>query len=194
MSAKPGEPPAPGPHPSAPWAALGPLHDDLLAARALLYDPLGFTCSQPVPEAESAEYGAHTFTLDGLDVRFRVAKTTPTKVGQFVTVWQRSEEGPIRPFDEADPVDLFVVSTRDGEQVDGEHFGQFVFTRDVLRARGIVSKGGVGGKRAFRVYPPWVVTTSRQAERTQAWQREWFLAVPEGGGLDAGRARKLYHP
>ncbi|ARX84268.1 MepB family protein [Streptomyces alboflavus] len=176
MPAKPGDPPA-------------PVHDDLLAAKALLYGPLGLTCSQPVPEAESAEYGAHSFTLDGLAVRFRVAKTTPTKVGQFVTVWQRSEAGPIRPFDDGDPVDLFVVSSRDGA-----HFGQFVFPRDVLRERGIVSKGGVGGKRAFRVYPPWVTTASRQAERTQGWQVDWFLSVPEVGVLDVERARKLYHP
>ncbi|MFD0418113.1 MepB family protein [Streptomyces sp. NPDC127108] len=187
MTTKHGESPPPGPH--APWTSLGPVHDDLLAAKALLYDPLGLTCSQPVPEAESAEYGAHAFTLDGLAVRFRVAKTTPTKVGQFVTVWQRSEAGPIRPFDDADPVDLFVVSSREGE-----HFGQFVFPRGVLRERGIVSEGGVGGKRGFRVYPPWVVTASRQAERTQGWQRECFLPVPEGGGLDVELARKLYHP
>ncbi|EFL25378.1 conserved hypothetical protein [Streptomyces himastatinicus ATCC 53653] len=65
-----------------PWAGL---HEDLLAAKKLAYDPSGFRCSQPVPEPESAEYAAHGFTIDGLSVRFRVAKTTPTKVGQFVT-------------------------------------------------------------------------------------------------------------
>lgn len=36
---------------------LGP-HPDLLAAQELVYDPCGFTCSAPVPEAESAEYAA----------------------------------------------------------------------------------------------------------------------------------------
>lgn len=194
MATKSGTPSPPGPHTPSPWTTpgppgLGPVHDDLLATKALLYDPLGLTCSQPTPEPESAEYGAHAFTLDGLDVRFRVAKTTPTKVGQFVTVWQRSEEGPIRPFDDADGVDLFVVSCRDGDR-----FGQFVFPRAALRRRGIVSHGGVGGKRAFRVYPPWVTTSSRQAGSTQVWQQAFFLHVPEGGGLDSERARKLYHP
>jgi hypothetical protein len=37
-------------------------------------------------EAESAEYGAYTFELNDLSVRFRVAKITPTKIGQFVTL------------------------------------------------------------------------------------------------------------
>ncbi|WP_208828281.1 MepB family protein [Streptomyces ficellus] len=150
------------------------------------YEASGLTCSQPVPEAESAEYGACAFTLDGLAVRFRVARTTPTKAGQFVTVWRRSTGGPIQPFDAADPVDLFVVSTRQGER-----FGQFVFPREVLRERGVVSTDGCGGKRAFRVYPPWVVTTSGQARRTQAWQVEHFLHLPEDEPVDVTRLRAL---
>jgi len=169
-----------------PWAGL---HDDLLAAKALLYDPSGFVCSLPVPEPESAEYAACGFTLDGRSVRFRVAKTTPAKVGQFVTVWQRSEEGPIRPFDADDGVDLFVISSRDD---DG--FGQFVFPREVLCERGIVSRNGRGGKRGFRVYPPWVTTTSRQAGSTQAWQVKYFLRLGQDGPDGLTRARALYHP
>ncbi|MCQ8774315.1 MepB family protein [Streptomyces telluris] len=165
------------------------LPDDLLRAKALVYGPGGFTCSRPVLEAESAEYGACGFALDGFSVRFRVAKTTPTKVGQFVTVWKRSASGPIQPFDAEDPVDLFVISTREGER-----FGQFVFSRDVLRERGILSTNGSGGKRAFRVYPPWVTTTNRQARSTQTWQVEHFLQLPEGEPVDLPRAHALYHP
>lgn len=173
---------------SVPWPDGAALPGDLRVAKELVYDPSGFTCSQPVPEAESAEYGACLFTLDGLAVRFRVAKTTPTKVGQFVTVWKRSAGGgPIQPFDAADPVDLFVISTREGSR-----FGQFVFTRDVLCERGIVSRQGVGGKRAFRVYPPWVTTTSRQARSTQAWQTEHFLPLPDDEPVDTARVRALY--
>ncbi|MFF3849373.1 MepB family protein [Streptomyces sp. NPDC002328] len=165
------------------------LHGDLLAAQALVYGPGGFVCSPPAPEPESAEYAACAFTLDGRSVRFRVAKTTPTKVGQFVTVWQRSEEGPIRPFDADDGVDLFVISSRDG---DG--FGQFVFPCEVLCERGVVSRDGSGGKRGFRVYPPWVTTTNRQARSTQAWQTAWFLALDQAGPADLTRARALYRP
>lgn len=171
------------------WSDSTPTHSDLLAAKELVYDPCGFSCSQPVPESESAEYAAHGFTLDGRSVRFRAAKTTPTKVGQFVTVWKRSPGGPIQPFDVSDPVDLFVISSHDGD-----HFGQFVFPVDVLRRRGVVSVDGAGGKRAFRVYPPWVTTASRQAGSTQAWQLEHFLHLDQGGPVDSARAQELYHP
>ncbi|WP_420080476.1 MepB family protein [Streptomyces sp. JL4002] len=184
-------PVASGPVTSEPWSDTAPVHGDLRAAKALVYDPCGFSCSRPVPEAESAEYAAHTFTLDGRAVRFRAARTTPTKAGQFVTVWKRSPGGPIQPFDVADPVDLFVIGSRDGL-----HCGQFVFPVAALRRRGIVSEDGRGGKRAFRVYPPWVATTSRQAAATQAWQVEFFLHLPaeEDGPVDLDRARHLYGP
>ncbi|MBB1261411.1 MepB family protein [Streptomyces alkaliterrae] len=169
-----------------PWAAP---HGDLAAARALVYEPGGFRCSVPVSEPESAEYAACVFTLDDRSVRFRVGKTTPTKAGQFVTVWQRSAEGPIRPFDADDGVDLFVVSSRDGNG-----FGQFVFPCEALCERGVVSRDGSRGKRGFRVYPPWVTTASRQARGTQAWQARYFLDLGgEGLAPDLARARALYH-
>ncbi|MDG9688410.1 MepB family protein [Streptomyces sp. DH18] len=170
-----------------PWAGL---HGDLRAAKSSVYDPSGFTCSQPVPEPESADYAAHGFTLDGRMVVFRVARTTPAKAGQFVTVWQRSAEGPIRPYDADDGVDLFVVGTRDAGR-----FGQFVFPLGVLCERGIVSRDGAGGKRGFRVYPPGAVTTGRQARATQAWQVTYHLNMGEDGHgpVDLARARALYH-
>lgn len=196
--------PPPDARPPEPWPDGARLHPDLLAAKALVYDPSGLVCSRPVPEAESAEYGAHGFTVDGSAVRFRVARTTPTKVGQFVTVWKRSADGgPIRPYDSGDPVDLFVISTRDtGDGVGDDSggtggsggSGQFVFPRAVLRERDIVSTDGVGGKRGFRVYPPWVTTTNRQAGRTQKWQVEYFLPVPDGEPADPDRCRALYRP
>ncbi|MFD7341616.1 MepB family protein [Streptomyces violascens] len=182
---------SPSPHSTGlvPWSDTTSTHSDLVAAKELVYDPCGFTCSQPVPESESAEYAAHEFTLDGLAVRFRAAKTTPTKVGQFVTVWKRSPGGPIAPFDAADPVDLFVISSRDQD-----HFGQFVFPVDALRRHGVVSVNGAGGKRGFRVYPPWVTTTNSQAICTQAWQLDHFLCLDQNGTVDSARARELYHP
>ncbi|MEU6309987.1 MepB family protein [Streptomyces sp. NPDC047014] len=166
----------------------GAVYGDLRVVKELVYDPCGFVCSEPVAEAESAEYAAHTFRLDGLAVRYRAARTTPTKVGQFVTVWKREAGGPIQPFDVSDSVDLFVIGSRDGE-----HFGQFVFPPDVLRRHGVVAEGGRGGKRGFRVYPPWVATTNRTAAAAQAWQVECFLEVGgEGAGVDLERAVRLY--
>ncbi|MEU5779060.1 MepB family protein [Streptomyces venezuelae] len=68
--------------------------------------------------------------------------------------------------------------------------GQFVFPLEALRAQGVVSTGGSGGKRAFRVCPPWVTTANRQAEKAQSWQVEFFL--PSHGTVDPARARALY--
>ncbi|MFE6849888.1 MepB family protein [Streptomyces sp. NPDC057674] len=171
--------------------AAASLPGDLLAVRALVFGPCGLVCSEAVPEPESADYAAHALVLDGRAVRFRVAKTTPTKVGQFVTVWKRSPAGPIAPFDTADGIDLVVVSCRDDRHAG--RFGQFVFPVEALRRHGVVSENGSGGKRGFRVYPPWVTTANRQASRTQAWQLDHFLDVPEDGTpLDLVRARALY--
>ncbi len=152
-----------------------------------MYDPSGFDCSRPTAEPESADYCAHSFLVNGWSVRFRTARTTPAKAGQFVTLWTRSATGPIRPLDTADAVDLVVIST-----AGAGHFGQFVFPRETLAERGIISRDHSGGKRGFRVYPPWATTTSRQATGSQAWQLEHFLLVDDGRKLDITRARELY--
>ncbi|MFI1577465.1 MepB family protein [Embleya sp. NPDC020630] len=172
-----------------PWPADGSpsLPADLTAAKELVYDRIGFGSSRPVAEPESAEYGAYTLTVAGARVRFRSARTTPTKVGLFVTLWRRSAAGPIEPSAVEDAIDLVVIGCRQGE-----HLGQFVFPTAVLAERGILSVGGVGGKRGFRVYPPWVTPTVRQAERTRAWQVEHFLTLSGAAPADSARIRRLY--
>ena len=154
------------------WVFMDTIHGDLLDAKNSLYDLHGFKCSQPIMEPESKEYGAYTFEIDGFFIRFRVAKITPTKVGQFVTLWKRFEKKPIQPYDVSDPVDFYIVSTRKADR-----FGQFIFPKDVLAKHGILSIDGKGGKRAMRVYPPWDITINRQAQKTQKWQLEYFVAI-----------------
>ena len=133
----------------------------------------------PVPEAESAEYGACRADLHGKRLVLRVAKTTPTKTGQFVTVWKRPHPGAeIAPLDEADPVDAVVIAVDDGAR-----HGFFIFPRSVLLERGVMSRAGAGGKRALRVYPPWCAPASIQARRTQRWQGGWFVAQDDLPGI-----------
>ncbi len=163
------------------------VHPELISAQERVYRPCSMACESLLPEAESADYGAYSFLLNGLRIRFRVANITPTKVGQFVTLWQRVGTGPIQPFDMADAVDCFVVAVRSGA-----HAGQFVFPKAVLRQHDVVSLAGQGGKRAMRVYPPWDVTTSRQALKTQQWQLEYFLDVSDAQPMDTQRALDLY--
>ena len=126
----------------------------------------------PVPEAESADYGACRAELDGKRLVLRVAKTTPTKTGQFVTIWKRPHpDAEIAPLDEADPVDVVIIAVSDGAR-----HGFFIFPRKVLLERGVMSRAGAGGKRALRVYPPWCAPESIQAQRTQRWQAACFVA------------------
>ncbi|WP_425861804.1 MepB family protein [Arthrobacter sp. TWP1-1] len=148
-----------------------------------LWQTAGLAWADVVPEPESSDYCAHTLTLAGRPAVFRVAKTTPTKVGQFVTLWQRSAQGPIRPYDMSDGVALFVIQAGVGAGL-----GMFVFPAHTLAHQGVVSIDGKGGKRAMRVYPPDVETTSAQARRTQKWQCEYFL--PHDASV--ARVRELY--
>jgi hypothetical protein len=152
-----------------------PLPPDLLLTLAE-FGALGYACSEPDAEAESKEYGAHAFEVNGSKAVFRIARTTPKKAGQFVTLWQRAapDGGPIRPFDSSDGIGLFAVSVR-GETGPG----QFVFPQAALIVHDVVSQDFLGGKRAMRVYLPWSEPSSRTAVATQRWQSEHFCPIPD---------------
>ena len=147
------------------------IHQDLLAIKTA-YEAVNVTCEDILPEEESKEYGAYVFKINRKIVRFRVAKITPTKVGQFVTFWKRSPGGPIEPYDATDMFDLLIVIVREAERC-----GQFIFPKAVLVQNGLLSKDGCGGKRAMRVYPPWVITENLQARKTQEWQSLYFYEI-----------------
>lgn len=174
-------------HPVGP--ASGHLPHDLIAAVRDTYAPAGLTVTTPAfREAESAEYGACRLALDGRNVVFRVAKTTPTKVGQFVTLWKRpTPDAEIAPLDSGDAVDLVIVSVGDAD-----HRGQFVFPQKILVDKGVMSRAHQGGKRAIRVYPPWSKPVVQEAVRTQKWQLPYFLPLPLEGSTDPARVRELF--
>ena len=170
------------------YPTKGALHPDLLAAQKIAYEPSGLQCTNFEKEAESEEYGACVFEMASKCIKFRVGKITPTKVGQFVTLWKRIGDGDILPHDLADPFDFFVVSVRDAE-----HFGQFVFPKMILYEKDIVSKEGKGGKRGIRIYPPWDITESVQAKKTQSWQLEYFFEIHPNTSIDTSRIQKLFN-
>ncbi|EKR73744.1 MepB protein [Leptospira noguchii str. 2006001870] len=122
-----------------------------------------------VLEKEGSDYGACSFELKEWKIIFRVAKITPKKVGQFVTLWKRNSQGQIQPYDIQDEADYFIIYVYNQNRT-----GQFVFTKDVLLQQGILN-GNKEGKLGFRVYPSWDVTYNQQAQKTQKWQLEYFL-------------------
>jgi hypothetical protein len=161
--------------------------NELLLSQKMIYEPCGYRLTELVFEPENVDYQSCNFKLNKIFIKFRKSKITPTKVGQFVTLWKRAKNGPIEPFDFLDPIDLFIICVRDKNK-----FGQFIFTKDVLLKHGILSKNKKGGKRAMRVYPPWVLTANDQAKKTQAWQVEHFLMMPNKKPIDLEFAKKFF--
>ena len=136
-------------------------------------------------EPESRDYYACQFELNEQKIRSRNAKITPKKVGQFVTFWKRNGIGPIEPFEEVDQIDFCVVNVRTEQE-----FGQFVFPKSILIKKGIITTKKKAGKRAFRVYPGWDHVNSRQAERTQNWQLNYFYKINKL--TDLNKVKELY--
>ena len=166
---------------------LKEVHPDLLLAEQFVYKPFGLVLQNLKIEDESADYGASEFTFNNRLIKFRVGKITPTKVGQFVTFWKRIGKGPILPYDIHDLFEFLVVSVH----AEG-YLGQFIFPKNVLCEKGIISCNGKEGKRAMRVYPPWDKTNSSQAKKTQDWQLKYFIKTSEQMDVDFARVKHLF--
>lgn len=163
------------------------MHLDLVAANEYVYLPYNLKVSNYLTEPESKEYGAATFLLNELNVKFRVAKITPTKIGQFVTLWKRNENGITQPHDVLDEIDKVIVSVRKEN-----YLGQFVFPKSELVKQGIFSTPEKEGKRGFRVYPPWDLALNKQAQKTQNWQLKFFLEIKPTSVLNKESINRLY--
>ena len=151
-----------------------------------LFQKCDIELSNVEPELESQEYFAHNFQLNAHKVKFRVAKITPTKTGQFVTIWKRNQDGITVPFDVSDDYDFYIIATRKEN-----NFGVFIFPKIILHQKEILSDESKDGKRGIRVYPPWDRTTNKQAQKTQIWQTKYFLNLSEDCLLDLHKAHEL---
>ena len=148
------------------------LPTNLQAVKKLVYDSNGFEMTHLKVDTESIAYDACTFSLDNLLIIHRTSKITPTKSGQFVTLWKRNNKGITIPFDSKDPFDFIVITAKNDNQL-----GQFIFPKSVLINKGIISHNGKSGKRGIRIYPPWTLTLNKQATITQQWQANYFLEI-----------------
>ena len=160
---------------------------DLKFAEKSVYNKCGFQLQNLVWNSESANYAACSFELNIYKIQFRVANITPTKIGQFVAIWKRNNEGITAPFDVADSLDFMIISVRDSE-----NFGQFIFPKSVLVVKGIISQNEKGGKRGIRVYAPWDKPENKQAIKTQAWQINYFVEIRENSPVDFELVKRIF--
>lgn len=161
-------------------------HSEIELINELIFKACNLEITNIVEELESREYAAHSFQLDKKTVKFRIAKITPTKTGQFVTIWKRNEKGITCPYDITDNFDFFIIATRKES-----NFGLFIFPKDVLLENKIISDNERDGKRGIRVYPSWDITTNKQAIKTQHWQLHYFLNLTQKDKIDINKAKKL---
>ena len=149
------------------------MHDDLKLANLMAYIPSGIKIENVVEEKEGKEYGASKLDILEKQIIFRVAKLTPKKVGLFVAIWKR--DGSVtKPYDIDDNYDFFIISAREGQ-----NFGHLILDKNTLLKYNLISSDEISGKRGFRIYPPWVNVTNKQAERSQIWQCKNFVSFSQ---------------
>ena len=165
---------------------INSFHSDLKIAKELVYDKCGFDLTDPILNSESVEYGACSFRLNGKTIEHRVSKITPTKTGQFVTIWKRNNDGITEPFDISDDMDFVIITSKSGY-----NFGQFIFPKFVLADKEIITRNGKKGKRGIRVYPPWDIAPNKQAKKTQRWQTNYFITIKNNNTTDLDFTKEL---
>lgn len=161
------------------------LFNEVSSLESKHYGNCEFNISNVVLQHENKAYNACSFLLNEHKIIYRKSKITPTKIGQFVTFWKRSEAGPIEPYHGNDDFNFFVINCQNDT-----NFGQFIFPKSILIEKGFISTSNKDGKRGFRVYPNWETTTSQLAQKTQAWQKNYFIELSEN--MDLSPFKKLY--
>lgn len=136
-------------------------------------------------EQWNQEYEAFNFEFNGVEFKSRLAKKTPKKVGYFVAFWRKNENGKNRAFNFDESKDKLIINILDKSKK-----GQFVFPKDLLVKKGIISSEKYKGKMAIRVYPSWEQNLNKTAVNTQKWQIPYFLDFSKG--FDNKKIKELY--
>lgn len=146
--------------------------DELKKIEQLIWGTTVSEISNLTEDEGAQEYFGYSFEVKELKFRFRKAKITPKKTGQFVTLWKRNSSNETEPFHESDAVDFYIIATEEKE-----NSGFFLFPKNELIKRQILTTSSKEGKRGFRVYPTWTETQSNQAAKSQIWQVVYFSDV-----------------
>lgn len=121
-------------------------------------------------EKYNQDYEALTFSFKEETYQSRLAKKTPTKAGYFVTCWTKDENNCNQPYSKKAFADYLMIIV-----IDEELSGYFLFPRELLVEKGILTTFEHKGKMAFRVYPKWCNQLNKTAGQTQKWQCKYFF-------------------
>jgi hypothetical protein len=130
--------------------------------------------SNIIEDRECEEYSGCSFQLNKRNIKFRKAKITLKKTGQFVTLWKRNNQKQTEPLSLDDDFDFYMIATEQQHR-----FGFFLFPKYILGEKQILTTNNKGGKRGFRVYADWDIPQSKQAEQTKNWQERYFINVAD---------------
>lgn len=122
-----------------------------------------------VEDAEGKDYCSCSFEVNQRKYLGRQSKITPTKKGEFVTLWKRVN-GETHPFEEMDAIDYVFI-------LNHTKTGYFLFPKVVLLEKGILKSNSKNGKRGFRLYSPNDTDLNTQATKTQNWQKNFYQSL-----------------
>lgn len=144
-------------------------HIDLYQLKEKFYDRNNLEILNFNPNLGYKSSLASSFVINDFIIEHRVAKITPKKIGQFVSIWKRDAYGKTAPFSINDSLDFLIISLKEKDKM-----GQFIFPRKILIEEGIIESKDKKGKMGIRVYPPWVKPENNQAIKSQKWQILFF--------------------
>ena len=90
---------------------MNKFYKTLTYVNEILYKPNHLIIKNIQEENQNSDYGAGVFQLNSKSVRFRVAKITPNKIGQFVAFWEKDEANKNQAFSYDNATDLLVINT-----------------------------------------------------------------------------------
>lgn len=148
--------------------------EELRHIQDFIFRALGLPIVGIAEDRECKEYNGYNFQMGIFKIKFRNAKVTPKKIGQFVTFWRRNAEKQTEPFQLNDDFDFYMIATRHNER-----FGFFFFPKHVLGRHQILTDNMKIGKRGFRIYPDWDIPINKQARAAKAWQTAYFIDLTD---------------
>jgi hypothetical protein len=146
----------------------------------------GLKISGIINDRECEEYSGCSFRLNKRNIKFRKAKITPKKAGQFVTLWKRNNQKQTIPYSLDDDFDFYMIAAEQKHR-----FGFFLFPKYILGEKLILATNNREGKRGFRVYADWDMAENKQAEKTKTWQTRYFIDATDIGSINCEKFNSI---